>query len=193
MDQASSDLAAARNIHGSCSRQIRTGCRERPLTSTTHHPPSPDQTTKIYANGSHPPRPSGKGSSDLETSPLDCSARDASHMASSAVPPLLEAPFQAKTDTGESSSRDHCVDQGDGKQQSTSSERNGSVADYSSWGFVSANARSRSTCDTCAHLDQEDRTGRPSSATTLRVAGPVIFYRRLPSSFGRSLPSSSLN
>ena len=119
MDQASSDLAAARNIHGSCSRQIRTGCRERPLTSTTHHPSSPDQTTKIYTNGSHPPRPSGEGSSDLETSPLDCSARNASHMASSAVPPLLEAPFQAKTDTGESSCRDHCVDQGDGKQQST--------------------------------------------------------------------------
>jgi hypothetical protein len=130
---------------------------------------------------------------DLETSPLDCSARNASHMASSAVPPLLEAPFQAKTDTGESSSRDHCVDQGDGKQQSTlgSGTSTGRITQVGD--SCQPAARSRSTCDPCAHLDQEDRTGGPSSATTLRVPGPVIFYRSLISSFGRSLPSSSSN
>jgi hypothetical protein len=61
----------------------------------------------------------GKGRSDLETNPRDCSAGDASQVASPGVSPLLEAQVKAKVDTCEGGGRDHWGDQGDGKQQST--------------------------------------------------------------------------
>jgi hypothetical protein len=60
MDEASSYLAAARNLNGCCSRAVRTGRRACPLTATTHHASPTDQTANIYANGSHPAGASGK-------------------------------------------------------------------------------------------------------------------------------------
>jgi hypothetical protein len=67
------------------------------------------------------------------------------------------------------------------------------VANYSSWGFTSANARSRSTCDTCVGLDRTDKTGRPSCTLMLSRSGPVTFSQRLPSSSARCSPSSLSN
>jgi hypothetical protein len=66
-------------------------------------------------------------------------------------------------------------------------------ANCSSWVFASANARFRSTCGMCARLDQEARTGGPSSAIMRGRSGPVIFSKSPTSSFARFLPSSSLN
>jgi len=54
----------------------------------------------------------------MEASPLDCSARDASQVASSGLSPLLEIQVKAKVGTSESGSRDYRVDQGDGQEQS---------------------------------------------------------------------------
>lgn len=49
--------------------------------------------------------------------------------------PLLEAEGKAKVDASEGDGRDHCVDQGDGKAQSPSSERSASAGSSSSWIF----------------------------------------------------------
>ncbi len=73
----------------------------------------------MHQEGSHLAGASGKGRSSLEASPLDCSAGDASQVASPGVSPLLEAKVKAKVGTGEGESLDHCLDPGDGKQQST--------------------------------------------------------------------------
>ena len=73
----------------------------------------------MHQEGSHPAGASGKGRSSLEASPLDCSAGDASQVASPGVSPLLEAKVKAKVGTSEGESLDHRVDQGDGKRQST--------------------------------------------------------------------------
>jgi hypothetical protein len=164
MDEAPSYLTFAWNGNGSHSRETRTGCRERPLTATTHYPTTTDQTTKLYENGSTPADPAGKGSAGMEASSGYRSAGDASQVASPGLSPLLEAEVKTKVDASEGDGRDHCVDQGDGKAQSPSSERNGSGANYSSWVCACANARSKSTCGVCARLDHRDRTGEPFSA-----------------------------
>ena len=119
IDKTASYLTAARNHKGSYPGKSRTGGRECPLAPTTHHPPSTNQTTDMHENGSTPASTFGKGRSGLETSSLDCSARDASQVVSSGVSPLLEAEVKGEVGTSEGGSRDHCLDQGDGKQQST--------------------------------------------------------------------------
>ena len=91
--------------------------------ATTHHPSSTEQTTRVHQEGSHPAGASGKGRSSLEASPLDCSAGDASQVASSGLSPFLEAEVKDNVNTSEGSSRDHRVDQGDGQEQSTLGSR----------------------------------------------------------------------
>jgi hypothetical protein len=193
MDEASSYLNAAWNLNGCCSREVRTGRRECPLTATTHHASPTDETANIDENGSHPAGASGKGCSDLEASPLDCSARDASRVASSAVSPLLEAQVKGEVDTREGESLDDCLDQADGKGQSPSCEPNVFVASCSNWIFTCANARSRSTCGTCAHLTHEGKAGQPSCALMLGRSGPAISCTSLTCASGRSLRFSSSN
>ena len=52
----------------------------------------------------------------MEASPLlDCPAGDTSQVASSGLAPLVEAHIKAEVDTSEGGSRNHRVDQGDGK------------------------------------------------------------------------------
>ena len=81
-------------------------------------------------------------------------------MASPGVSPLLEAKVKAKVGTSEGVGRDHRVDQGDGKQQSTL----GSGADP--WRITQAGysrvpaAQSKSTCGVCARLDQRGQNWR---------------------------------
>ncbi len=70
---------------------------------------------------------------------------DASAMASPGIQAVLEVQVQSSFCQTKDLSRDCGVDQGDGKQQSASSEPNVFVANYSSWAFASANARSKST------------------------------------------------
>jgi hypothetical protein len=118
MDKTATYLAAVWNNDRSYSGKSRTGGRKCSLASPTHHPPSTDQTTNIYENGPHAAGAIGKGGSVMEASPLDCSARDASQVASSGLSPLLEAEVKGEVHTSEGVSRDHRVNQGDGKQQS---------------------------------------------------------------------------
>jgi len=54
----------------------------------------------------------------MEASPLHCSAGDASQVASSGLSPLVEAEVKSNINTSEDSTRDHRVDQRDGKEQS---------------------------------------------------------------------------
>jgi hypothetical protein len=63
-------------------KHVRTDGRKRPPPSATHHPPSARETTHLYQNGSAAPGTPGKSRSDLETSAVDCSARDAPAVAS---------------------------------------------------------------------------------------------------------------
>jgi hypothetical protein len=64
--------------------------------------------------------------------------------------PLLEAAVKGNVNASEDSSRDHGVDQRDGKEQSTLGEWNGSGANCSGRVFASTHEPSRSTCDTYA-------------------------------------------
>jgi hypothetical protein len=106
---------------------------------------------------------------------------------------FLEAQIKAEVHTSEGGSRDHRVDQRDGKHQSTSSEQNGSVANCSSWAFACANARSRSICDRCTRLAQKGKTGEHFCAIMRERFGLVISSKSPACSSVRSLRSSSLN
>jgi hypothetical protein len=66
----------------------------------------------------------------MEISAVHRATRHTAALASSGLPPLLEAEVKAEVNTSEGVSRNHSVDQRDGKEQSPSSERNGSVASY---------------------------------------------------------------
>src|SRR6266700_2712561 len=66
-------------------KQVRTHGRKRASTPATYRPSPTRQTTRMCHNGSDAPGAAGKGGSDLETSALHCSARDASALASSGI------------------------------------------------------------------------------------------------------------
>ena len=107
-------------------------------------------------------------------------------LASSGISALLEIHIQSSIFQTKDTRRNHGVDQRDGGTKSASSERSESAANSSSWGLASANARSRSTCDTCVGLDRADRTGRPSCTLMLSRSGPAtplpatsFFFRSL--------------
>jgi hypothetical protein len=75
LDQTPNDLIFARNIRRSDPRKIRTACGERPVTTPTGHPSSPNQTTGLQEKGSASPGASGQDGPNLETGALSCPAR----------------------------------------------------------------------------------------------------------------------
>jgi len=82
VDKTTNDLTFARNIRRYDQRKIRTACGERPVTTPTGHPSSPNQTTGLQEKGSASPGASDQDGPNLETGALPCPARDASSLAS---------------------------------------------------------------------------------------------------------------
>ena len=75
LDQTTNDLIFARNIRRYDPRKSRTACGERPVTTPTGHPSSPNQTTGLSEKGSASPGASGQDSPNLETGALPCPGR----------------------------------------------------------------------------------------------------------------------
>jgi transposase InsO family protein len=67
VDQSTDDLTFARNIRRYDQRKIRTACGERPVTTATGHPSSPNQTTGLQEKGSASPGASEQDGPNLET------------------------------------------------------------------------------------------------------------------------------
>ena len=78
LDQTTNGLSCARNTHRSDQRQTRTACRKRPVTASTDHLTSTNQTARLPAERPASPGASGQNGSDLETDPLSCPAGYAS-------------------------------------------------------------------------------------------------------------------
>src|SRR5215471_8076771 len=79
----------------SCQKQVRTRGRKRAPSPTTDYPPPTRQTTRLCQNGSHAPRVSCKNGSNLETSAVHCSARDALVVAPTGIQAVLEVQVQS--------------------------------------------------------------------------------------------------
>ena len=76
---------------------------------------------------------------------ITCPTRDAPAVASSGISPLLEVEVQSSIFQTKDIRSNRGFDQSNGGAESASCERNGSVADSSSWASASANAPFRST------------------------------------------------
>ena len=95
LDKTGYHLAPAGDADRPCQKQVRTRGRKRASAPATDYPQATGQTTCLYQNGSNAPGASGKGGSDLETSPVHCPARDASAVASPGFSALLEVQVQS--------------------------------------------------------------------------------------------------
>lgn len=73
----------------------------------------------MYEGGSVAPRSAGTDGPDMETSARHRSTRNTSALAPSGLSPPLEAEVKDNANTRDGVSGDHCVDQRDGKEQST--------------------------------------------------------------------------
>src|SRR6266849_585247 len=95
LDKTGHHLSPAGDADRPCQKQVRTRGRKRAPAPATYHPPATGETTCLYQNGPDAPGASGKGGSDLETSPVHCPARDASAVASPGFSALLEVQIQS--------------------------------------------------------------------------------------------------
>ena len=99
--------------------EIGTDRGKRALTTTTHHPPSTDQTIGIPKDGPASPGVTGQNGSGLETGALPRPARDFAALASGAFPRVLEAQVSGRFSSVEGIRRNHHLDQRDGGEEST--------------------------------------------------------------------------
>ena len=106
-----------------CQEQVRTRDRKRTPSKASHYPAPTGETTRLCQSGSDTPGASGQDGSNLEAGAFHRSARDASAMASSGIQALLEIQVQSNFCQTKDLRRDHRLDQGDGKQQSTVGSR----------------------------------------------------------------------
>src|SRR5262249_3231025 len=96
---------------------------ENALLTTTHHPQAPGETARLHEDGSSASRLLGKSASDLETSALHCSARDAAALASGALSPVLEAQIKGSCSQAKGHRPNDYLDQRDGDEQSALGRR----------------------------------------------------------------------
>ena len=103
----------------SCQKQDRTRGRKRTPAPTTHYPAPTCQTLCLCQYGSLAPRASRKNGSNMETSAVHCSARDAPAMAPSGIEAVLEVQVQSGASQTKDLPRDRDLDQGNGQGQPT--------------------------------------------------------------------------
>lgn len=116
-------LSPAGDADRSCQKQVRTGGRKRAPSPTTDYPAPTGQTTRLCQNGPHAPRVSCKNGSNMETSAVHCSARDALAVAPSGIQAVLEVQVQSGASQTEDLPRDRSLDQGHGQRQPTVGSR----------------------------------------------------------------------
>ena len=114
VDQTAHFFLATPNPRRPWQKQVRACGRKRAITTTTHYPQTAGETAGMHENGSGVPRLFGTGGSDLERSALHRSTRDATALASRALPPLLEAQVKGLFSQTEGRRRNDCLDQADG-------------------------------------------------------------------------------
>ncbi len=145
LDQTVQCLAPAWNKCGSRQKQSAVGSRKRTVTTAAHHPPPTRQTTNLYQCGSEGAGSTGKGASNMEASAVHCPAGDPLALASPRILSVVEVSIPGSIPQTEDIRRDGDLDQGNGRTESTSSALSGSVVNCSSWVFMFASERSRST------------------------------------------------
>ncbi len=95
LDHTRHHLAPAGDADRPCQKQVPTRGRKRTPASAIDHPASTGETTRLYQNGPDASDSSGKDSSELETSPRHCPARDIAAVASPGLQALLEIQVQS--------------------------------------------------------------------------------------------------
>jgi hypothetical protein len=119
LNQTTHYLIAAWNHRRPWQNQVGACGGKRALTTATHHPQTSGETTSMYESRSCPSRVLGQDGSGIEASPVPCPARHPAALASRSISFVLETQVKGPCSTAEDISRDHCLDQGDGSEEST--------------------------------------------------------------------------
>src|SRR5205814_10051029 len=94
VDKASDDLFRTRHTRRSDQRQSRTAGGNRAVKTATDHSASTGQTPRLPEHRPASAGAPGQDGSDLETNALPGPARDATALASRALPHILEAQIE---------------------------------------------------------------------------------------------------
>ena len=119
VDKASDDLFRTRHTRRSDQRQSRTAGGKRAVKTATDLSASTGQTPRLSEDRSVSPGGSRQDGSDLETSAFPRPARDASGLASGALPLVLQAQIESTLKQPSALVRDHHFDPGEGSKQPT--------------------------------------------------------------------------